>query len=63
MAEKKSKGRSHKVKIDEKTEAENASAWKILRIKRRIKAGYYNRPEIRSEIIDSLLDALMEGGR
>ena len=37
------------------------SAWKILRIKRRIKAGYYNRPEVRSEIVDTLLDALMDG--
>ncbi len=63
VAEKKPKDSSRKVKTDEKTDQENASAWKILRIKRRIKAGYYNRPEVRSEIIDSLLDALMEGGR
>ncbi len=39
------------------------SSWRVLRIRRRIKAGYYNRPEVRARIVESLLDALMEGGR
>jgi len=40
-----------------------SSAWRILRIKRRIKAGYYNRPGVREEIIDCLLEALLDGRR
>ena len=38
------------------------AAWELLRIKRRIRAGYYDRPEIREDILDVLLEALMERG-
>ncbi|NNE08062.1 MAG: hypothetical protein HKN20_05815 [Gemmatimonadetes bacterium] len=38
-------------------------SWKILRVKRRIKAGYYDRPEVREDILDLLLEAFMNGKR
>lgn len=44
------------------TDDERAS-WKILRVKRRIKAGYYDRPEVREDILDLLLEAFMNGKR
>ncbi len=39
------------------------ASWKILRVKRRIKAGYYDRPEVREDILDLLLEAFMNGKR
>jgi len=46
-----------------KNSSGESASWRVLRIRRRIKAGYYNRPEVRAKIVESLLDALMEGGR
>ena len=39
------------------------TSWNILRVKRRIKAGYYDRPEVREDILDLLLEAFMNGKR
>ncbi|MBM3319504.1 MAG: hypothetical protein FJY73_02385 [Candidatus Eisenbacteria bacterium] len=36
--------------------------WRIRRIQRRIDKGYYDRPEIRAEIVESILDALLGNG-
>ncbi|RPJ41856.1 MAG: hypothetical protein EHM19_10945 [Candidatus Latescibacterota bacterium] len=33
--------------------------WRIRRTKRRIEKGYYDRPEVRAEIVDALLDAFL----
>lgn len=42
---------------------DKSASWKILRVKRRIKAGYYDRPEVREDILDLLLEAFMNGKR
>ncbi|MFH1679829.1 MAG: hypothetical protein ABIH26_04200 [Candidatus Eisenbacteria bacterium] len=36
--------------------------WRIRRIRRRIDRGYYNRPEVRAEIVNALLDAFLGNG-
>jgi hypothetical protein len=33
--------------------------WRVRRIRRRIEKGYYDRPEVRAEIVDALLDAFL----
>ena len=40
-----------------------ASLWRIRRVKRRIEKGYYDRPEVRKEIVDALLDAVLGNGK
>jgi len=34
--------------------------WRIRRIRRRIRKGYYDRPEVRARIIDSLVHSLLD---
>ena len=57
------KKQSSKKKPKKSVAVDERASWKILRVKRRIKAGYYDRPEVREDILDLLLEAFMNGKR
>jgi len=40
-----------------------ASLWRMKRVKKRIEEGYYDRPDVRREIVDALLEAFLGRGR
>ncbi|MBN1827074.1 MAG: hypothetical protein JW958_12520 [Candidatus Eisenbacteria bacterium] len=37
-----------------------SSRWRVQRVRRKIARGYYDRPEVRAQIVDALLQALLE---
>ncbi len=42
-----------------RTRKERDALWRVRRTRRRIEKGYYDRPEVRAEIVDALLDAFL----
>ncbi|MFH1278764.1 MAG: hypothetical protein ABIK65_10340 [Candidatus Eisenbacteria bacterium] len=46
----------------ERDENLRASLWRIQRIRRRIEKGYYDRPEVKAEIVEALLEAFLGHG-
>lgn len=46
----------------ERDEKMRASLWRIQRIRRRIEKGYYDRPEVKAEIVEALLEAFLGHG-
>jgi len=46
----------------ERNRKASPSQWRIRRVKRRIAKKYYDRPEVRAEIVQAILEALLGTG-